>query len=835
MAKRSTPARAATRGGRAARVFADVRASAPRLTRPRVSTHAVLNRVGDQFDEIDLAAAVARNSTEVGASGTPNFGGWITGEDYNPLLDGHHGIRTWDEMRRSCSPANAACLVIDKPILSATFRAVAPKNGDTQDQAIADAVNAALFDDDAMEDPWQRTLRHFLLRHPMGFSLFEKVWQLDDAGMLRPRRLAPRLPHTVQRWIPGPNGSLKAVEQLAIKDEQYQRLTIPAEYALVSVHQREGDNYWGRSVFRSAYMHWFYLTKFYRIDAVRLFRYGVGIPNAKLSQGHTETTASLRKIERILKGMQSHDRSWLISPPGVEFDIVVPKGDGGRGGANGLLESVRHHADMIMLSVLAAFMFSGGGEGLGTNRTKELLGLFTSMLEAEAMDICADLKRGVVREICDLNFIMTRRPYPNIVATDVTAVDMKELSEELKTLVDGSIVSVDDGIEDVVRRLLRLPAMPSYLRGKREERANQPPPTPSDPSGDPGGGGGDPGGPGTGAGGKKPTSEKDPATEQKIRDKATSARTLSYTDPDSGQIFAREPTQLERSVFDLRAVPNRLADAALTLQASLAEIRRDQLETLADRIAKKDARTSTGAFTDIRPDEFTIPRKTDTVRAIRLAQADVAKYGAMQVLRELRAQGVKVSLTTSTGDGWLLDDRAYDRARLDLAKKKTGGITHEGANPTAGASKQKATSAITSSAKVAGERLNDEWFNRVMDRAVQLRRTGLQGDELKAALVAALEDEVAAQGLLASARAEVNEAFSLGRATEAAAQKASIEKVVYSALLDQDCCDPCTTLDGEEMTFESARYFETMPPYVGCDGNKGRADACRCVHLFIGK
>lgn len=85
------------------------------------------------------------------------------------------------------------------------------------------------------------------------------------------------------------------------------------------------------------------------------------------------------------------------------------------------------------------------------------------------------------------------------------------------------------------------------------------------------------------------------------------------------------------------------------------------------------------------------------------------------------------------------------------------------------------------------------------------------------------------------ARAEVNEAFAVGRAVEAQTVADQIDVVEYSPLMDEHTCGACAKIDGEQFPFGSARYYETMPPYRGCHGSRGRADACRCVHPFLFK
>lgn len=38
---------------------------------------------------------------------------------------------------------------------------------------------------------------------------------------------------------------------------------IPGSKLLIFVNEREGDNWWGTSMFRSAYQHWYHKSKYY--------------------------------------------------------------------------------------------------------------------------------------------------------------------------------------------------------------------------------------------------------------------------------------------------------------------------------------------------------------------------------------------------------------------------------------------------------------------------------------------------------------------------------------------------------------------------------------------
>lgn len=719
--------------------------------------------------------------TEHGVSGTQNYGGWITGEDYNAKLDGTVALKVYDEMRRSDAQVRASLLVLKLPLLSAKWTVTAAPDGDDTDAEIAAFCQAALLDDGAMEDTWRVVLEHILLMLDFGFSVLEKVYRVGDDGRIWFQRLAPRLPKTVERWeVEEATGKLTHVVQNATKNGRFGEFKIPAEYALVFIYQREGDNYFGQSVLRSAYAHWFYKKQAYRIDGVRLQRFGVGIPMAIIDDAIYASMKDneLSKIDATLKGLTSHEKAFIRTKKSVEWSILVPAV--GAGAMTGLKEAVDHHNSMIARNVLASFM-NEAPEGLNSNKTRTLTDFFSSALYALTDSIISTVNAQAIKPLCDLNFPMAGRRYPSLSVADVTDVDIKSLSENLTRLGIGKFITAEDTLEEYLRDLMGLPELPEELRGKPRTAPAPVPPAP----------------------GPEPPK---PAPAQLRRD-------LSVT--YQGRIYARMPTERENLIFSLAIIPDTLDAEAQTLAAALAEVRRTQLLTLATKIQEKDARETTAAFTDLRPDAFTIPERGKVEAAIKSTQTRVSAFGAQEVRLELQRQGAPIDLHAS----WL--ERAARTIKLAT-------------DPTAGATKKAAKAALTTSAKVTTERENDAWFNRILETAVRLRRTGLQGLELEQAIIDALLPEIDS-GLDRTAKGKVNEAFSLGRAAEASALSDEIDLVEYSALLDSNTCVNCQALDGQQFAYDSPKYHETLPPYQFCEGNKGQADACRCVHLFLYK
>lgn len=440
------------------------------------------------------------SSTEFGVSGTENFGGIIRREDFNPDLDDwRKAVLIYDKMRKTDSAIRAMLQVIKLPLRGATWTCEAPTT-DPVDEKIAEFCNTAIFEDNAMQESWDSTLRHILMQLEFGFSVLEKVWKVDEDGHYRFKRLAPRLPRTIYEWHTDRNGNLLAIVQYAPVPHStrrvlpirqvngtgspttgqqyvpvystsisYQYITIPAEYAAVFVLEREGDNYQGQSLLRNVYRNWFFKDEAYRVMGVGLDRWGVGIPLAKLEDNHGLSTADLDTLREVLEAIRSNEKAYLVAPPHVDFTILNGSGGGGSGTAGHFgISWIEHNDSQIARNVLAGFLTMGrdthGTLGFGSRLTD----MFISSLNGIAAGISSDLKRQLIKPLCDFNFDMSRRKYPEPKCLDLEQTDLTSLLNMLAQLT-GTIITPQDDDEAIIRKMLGMPKLdPKNAREKPE-------------------------------------------------------------------------------------------------------------------------------------------------------------------------------------------------------------------------------------------------------------------------------------------------------------------------------------------------------------------------------
>jgi len=408
-------------------------------------------------DSRPLAASFPR--AELGDSGTRLLHGIIT-EEYNPQLQGIQGIRVFEEMRKSDGTVRAAMMVCTLPIRRADWY-VKPASDSTQDEEIANFVRHALFD--WVEDmTWDDILRQALLMTAFGVMLFEKVYgTMDHEGKtyVTLSKLAPRLPKSILQWeLVDHTFGIQQIRQ------DGQLAQIPGSKLLIFVNEREGDNWWGTSMLRAAYQHWYRKSKYYAIDSLAFERQGLGVPTLTMPVGYTENDE--KRAKTTLQNLRANEKAYMVLPPGYTFEFA----NMGARTTRDPTVAIEHHNKEILQSVLAQFLELGasragsGSRALSTDHSD----LFLKAMEAIANTVRDVFNKQLVKEIVDLNFNDVKA-YPVLDYSGISKVDIAALGTAIAQLTTSGFLSPTDDDQQWVRASMGLPARTQ----EQIEEANQ--------------------------------------------------------------------------------------------------------------------------------------------------------------------------------------------------------------------------------------------------------------------------------------------------------------------------------------------------------------------------
>jgi hypothetical protein len=406
--------------------------------------------------------AASAETLPVGLPGTPIFSGFLEDfGEYNPQLEGLTAIRTYEKMRRSDAQVAATLLACELPIRAANWD-VLPASSGAQDREIAQFVKDNLFGGLEYVSPsgvkttqcWDDVLRNTLLMLPFGAAAHEEIYAVD--GMrVRLARLAPRLPVTFYRWITDVDGeTLLALNQYGYRNSNFETVEIPVDRLAVFTFNKEGANFFGRSMLRPAYMHWYIKHNLYRIDAIAGERNGLGIPI--IEQGTNASKEDRQAAASWVTQLAAHEKTGIALPAGWKLSL-----QGVQGQVRDLFNSIEHHNIEISRTALAFFMNLGQSGRSSGNRAlgQEMTDFFFLTVQATADQIARTITATSVKRLVDYNWDGVER-YPTIEVSNLRARSLDQTLTALSQLATANVMAPYPELAQHIARELGLPQPP---------------------------------------------------------------------------------------------------------------------------------------------------------------------------------------------------------------------------------------------------------------------------------------------------------------------------------------------------------------------------------------
>lgn len=322
---------------------------------------------------------------------------------------------------------------------------------------------------------WDDHLRHALLALTYGHMIFEQVYAIDDDGLARIHKWAPRMPASISRWKLARDGNVEAVYQYNTAGNpwpnsitQWGDIELPVERLMIYSHDREGNQWHGKSALRDIYRPWLIKDKLIRVDAIKHERNGMGTPVVEAPPG--ASGSQIDRLSVMAQKMKAGESSGAAVPSGSKVSFK-----GVEGSVPDTLASIQYHDQQMAKRFLAMFFELGqsrfGSRALGDS----FVDFFDMSLRTIAQEVADIANAHGVEDLIDLNY-GPDEPAPQIV---FEAIDDPTLSVlDLTNLIDKNAITVDTETEAWIRERHDLPA----LKGPRPEPAAPPPAANPDPN-----------------------------------------------------------------------------------------------------------------------------------------------------------------------------------------------------------------------------------------------------------------------------------------------------------------------------------------------------------------
>ena len=377
-----------------------------------------------------------------------------------PALAWPESIRVFNKMRRTDAQVAATLKFVTLPILRTPKRLDPNGAPDEVVRMVADDLDLPVIGMDPTTTGRKRDRWTFAQHLPLamlsltfGHMFFEQVYRIVD-GRARIRKLAPRLPSTIAAINVAPDGGLIGIEQRPWMDPSKPNATIknipiPVERLVAYVTDREGANWYGTSILRSAYKHWMLKDRLYRVQAMTIERNGMGVPVVEGTQPGA-TPAQEAQAAQLASAYRAGDGAGGHVPYGFRLRLV-----GVEGTLPDPLPAIQHHDESIARNVLAQFLMLGqtqsGSRALGDS----FMDAFMLAEQAVMEQVIETANRYIIEDLVDLNF-GPDVPAPRIVATEIGA-EQSVTAEALEGLIRVGGITPDPELENWLRRAYRMP------------------------------------------------------------------------------------------------------------------------------------------------------------------------------------------------------------------------------------------------------------------------------------------------------------------------------------------------------------------------------------------
>lgn len=403
---------------------------------------------------------------------TPQEVGYVNGGQENfytygreleniPELQWPQCLSVYDRMRND-SQISAVLSAIALPIEATTWRLDPNGASDEVTEFIAQQLDLPIIGKEGEHKKkrrrrrfsWAEHLRHALLMVPFGAMFFEQVVETTPEGLWGIRKIAPRMPDTLQAINVARDGGLISIDQKppgdigVIRASDATKTTIPIDRLVAYSYRREGGNWAGRSILRPAYPHWALKQPLLKIEALAVERNGVGVPDYENPPG--ATPEQIEKGRKMAESYRAGSSAGMSRPSGSKFQLL---------GTTGQIMSARpvieYHDSQIARVALAHFLNldgKGGSYALATTHQD----LYTIAENSLGTEIAGTANHHIVEDLVDWNW-GPDEPAPRIVFDDLRS-DSLSIANSLRTLADAGLIRPDRSIEEWLRRDLGAPA-----------------------------------------------------------------------------------------------------------------------------------------------------------------------------------------------------------------------------------------------------------------------------------------------------------------------------------------------------------------------------------------
>lgn len=438
--------------------------------------------------------ALARRSSptkEVGAGGTPVYGGYPLRREKSASLSGRERYRTFSEALANNPTVGASARIVLRLAARAPW-SIEPAEDSDEAREIADFVEEAIY---GMRTPWHRVVRRAATFILYGFSVQEWTMQRRDDGRLVYFDIEPRPQKTIDRWDLDTSGTVHTIIQTS--PQTHVEIPLPRWKCVYAVEDSLDDSPEGLGLLRQIITTSLELSEYEHLEGVGYAVDLRGVPIGRaplraLDQMVKSTAISREQADSMIAVMQNFLEEHVRTPDlGILLDsqVYVTTDEKGAPSAQRQwdVELLRSQGEMGHSEIGDAIerkkreiatMFGTEGVLLGSTGTgslamsKDKSASLRELVDSILNDLGEVFDADVVMPLLEMNGL-DEELAPTLKPAALRHEDVEAVTAALKNLADaGAPVDPDDEVINAVRDLLGLPQVD--LEEIRERMAEMP-------------------------------------------------------------------------------------------------------------------------------------------------------------------------------------------------------------------------------------------------------------------------------------------------------------------------------------------------------------------------
>ena len=313
---------------------------------------------------------------------------------------------------------------------------------------------------------------------------FELVWKdplenppRENELKTQLKKIAPRHPKSIRRWIMDNNGGLKEIEQYTYfvlgKSSVMKSVLINVDKLCIFVNEKDGNNWHGKSIFRTAYRYWFANDKLYNFALIGAERNAVGIPVVEIDWDIWKEISSeekpiyLAKAKEIIEKYRIHEYAGFVLLPGMKFNFVD-----GKFNYRQNIQPMQQDNDRGIAECALAQFLSTGADGVGSNaRFVGEAELFLLALNATAKYMAETINAHVIKKLVDFAYsdkVDKLIGYPRFTCK-LPDFDVEAYFNTVNNSINSQALTPTRVVENKLRSILKIPALTEDEEGVYEK------------------------------------------------------------------------------------------------------------------------------------------------------------------------------------------------------------------------------------------------------------------------------------------------------------------------------------------------------------------------------